>query len=142
MKIAELLATQVREVITVPVRTPVSDVVRMLSRERIGAVPVVDGEQVVGIMSERDVIVCLAEAGGGTLEVAVEKAMTSPPVTVTPEMTILGGLALMTHRRIRHLVVIREGAMVGFVSIGDLVKARIDVIESEAAAMRDYIQGA
>jgi len=66
--------------------------------------------------------------------------MTASPVTVEPETSVMAALSLMTRRRIRHLPVVSGGRMVSFVSIGDLVKYRIDKIESEAAAMRDYIQ--
>jgi CBS domain-containing protein len=65
--------------------------------------------------------------------------MTAPAISVTPDTAILYALSLMTKRRIRHLPVIKDGALVGFVSIGDLVKHRIEKIEAEAAAMRDYI---
>jgi CBS domain-containing protein len=68
--------------------------------------------------------------------------MTAPAITVGPEETVLGALALMTRRRIRHLPVLDGQAVVGFISIGDLVKYRIDRIESEAEAMRAYIQAA
>jgi CBS domain-containing protein len=68
--------------------------------------------------------------------------MTAPVITVDPETEVLSALALMTRRRIRHLPVVRGGAMVGFISIGDLVKHRIERIESEAQAMRSYIQSA
>jgi CBS domain-containing protein len=72
----------------------------------------------------------------------LREVMTSPPITVEPETAVLAALALMTRRRIRHLPVVRGGEMVGLVSIGDLVKYRIERIESEAEAMRAYIQTA
>ena len=74
--------------------------------------------------------------------VAVGSVMTAPAVTVAPETDVMAALSLMTRRRIRHLPVVEAGVMTGFVSIGDLVKLRIDHIEAEAAAMRDYIQTA
>ena len=67
--------------------------------------------------------------------------MTSPPITITSDTGIMSALSLMTRRRIRHLPVIDNGSLVGFISIGDLVKYRIEAIEAEAAAMRDYIAG-
>ena len=78
--------------------------------------------------------------GAAMLEANVETVMTSPAITVTRDLSVLNALALMTRRRVRHLPVVENGAMVGFVSIGDLVKWRIDRIEAEAAAMREYIQ--
>lgn len=121
---------------------PVADVVAMLARQRIGCVPVVDGDRVVGLFSERDVIYGLAARGPAMMDMAVGEVMTSPPITITPSTGILEALALMTRRRIRHLPVVESERMVGFISIGDLVKSRIDSIEAEAEAMRDYIRSA
>ena len=99
-----------------------------------------DGDSLAGMFSERDVIYRLHEFGPGILNESVARIMTAPPVTVQPETSVMTALALMTQRRIRHLPVMLEGRMVGMVSIGDLVKYRIEKVESEAAAMRDYIQ--
>jgi len=142
MTIASILESRTGEVVSVGLGTPVSEAVALLAARRIGAVPVMDGEQVVGILSERDVLYCLAADGATMLSRRVEEVMTAPPITVAPEAPILSALSLMTKRRIRHLPVIAHGAMVGFVSIGDLVKKRIDRIEEEAEAMRSYIQSA
>jgi CBS domain-containing protein len=127
------------EIVKVTPETLVHEVIELLADRRIGAVPVVDGGQVIGIMSERDVIRALRRDGAAMLDWPVERVMTRPPVTAEPDMTALDGLALMTRRRFRHLPVVEGGRMVGFVSIGDLVKARIDRIEQEANAMREYI---
>ena len=115
--------------------------ISMLTEKRIGAVPVVDDGAVVGIFSERDVIHCLTSHGAAALDLNVRDVMTSPVISITPDTGIMAALSLMTRRRIRHLPVMEGGALLGFVSIGDLVKHRIEVIESEAAAMRDYIAG-
>jgi CBS domain-containing protein len=120
----------------------VREAVALLAERRIGAMPVVDGDEVVGIFSERDVIYRIAEGGPEVLEKPLSEVMTSPPVTVEPEVSALAALSLMTKRRVRHLPVMEGGKMVGFVSIGDLVKYRIDMIEAEAEAMRNYIQNA
>jgi len=88
------------------------------------------------------VIYCLARDGAAALARSVREAMTAPVITVDLDHPAIAALSMMTRRRIRHLPVIDGGALVGFVSIGDLVKHRIDRIESEAAAMRDYIQSA
>jgi CBS domain-containing protein len=88
------------------------------------------------------VIYRIAEGGPQVLECQVREVMTSPPVTVGPDTSALAALSLMTRRRIRHLPVMDGGSMVGFISIGDLVKYRIDKIEAEAEAMRNYIQTA
>jgi CBS domain-containing protein len=104
--------------------------------------PVVDGERIVGIFSERDVIYGLAAHGPAMLDKTVGDVMTSPAITVTVDTPVLSALSLMTRRRIRHLPVAEGDRLAGFVSIGDLVKYRIEMIEAEANAMRDYIQTA
>lgn len=143
MNIAAILDGRDWTTITVTVGTPVVDVVALLAEKRIGAVPVLDAHgNVAGVMSERDVIYRLKSDGAAMLDLPVEKVMTSPAITVTRDMTLLAALAMMTQRRIRHLPVLDGGALVGVVSIGDLVKKRIDGIEQEAAMMREYIQGA
>jgi CBS domain-containing protein len=118
----------------------VSEAAAMLSNYRIGALPVIKNGEIVGIFSERDVIYGLARSGGDLLKQPISAVMTAPAITVAPDMPILSALSLMTRRRIRHLPVVDGAMTVGFVSIGDLVKFRIERIESEAAAMRDYIQ--
>ena len=122
--------------------TSVSDAVKLLAEQRIGAVPVLENGKIAGIFSERDVVYGLRKDGPGLLDRRVGDVMTKPPVTADPAMQVLVALSLMTRRRIRHLPVIADGRMVDFVSIGDLVKYRIDRIEAEAEAMRDYIQSA
>lgn len=121
---------------------PLAEVARRLTDLRIGAVPVVDGAEVIGILSERDILHCVARLGSGAMETRVGDAMTAPVISIDPGAAVLSALSLMTHRRIRHLPVIEGGRLVAFVSIGDLVKYRIERIEAEAAAMRDYISGA
>jgi CBS domain-containing protein len=118
----------------------VADVVKILAERRIGCVPVVDDGAVVGIFSERDLVYGVARSGPSLLSQPVSAVMTSPPVTVTADVPIISALSLMTRRRIRHLPVMEGARMVAFVSIGDLIKWRIDQIETEASAMRDYIQ--
>lgn len=129
------------DVVTVTPRETVWHVVELLADERIGAVPVLDGERIVGLMSERDLISALRTNGAAVLEWTVDRVMTSPVFTVAPDTTVLVALSLMTRRRVRHLPVVEGDRVVGFVSIGDLVKSRLDQIEQEAGAMRAYIQG-
>lgn len=120
----------------------VSQAVEILAEKRIGALPVLDGDEVVGIFSERDVLHCVRKYGHEAMDHVVRDVMTSDVIVVDRSKSAIGALSLMTKRRIRHLPVVEDGKLVGFVSIGDLVKYRIDKIESEAAAMRDYIQSA
>ena len=142
MTIAAILRTKGGEVTTLAANATVTEAVALLTRERIGAAPVMAGDAVAGIFSERDVIHCLQANGAAALDKTVEDLMTAPAVTVGPEDTVIGALGLMTQRRIRHLPVMDGGRLIGLVSIGDLVKYRIDRIEADAAALRDYIQSA
>jgi CBS domain-containing protein len=140
MNIAKLIECRASsDIVTCDVGTPVRDVVELLDSRRIGALPVMKDGEVVGIFSERDVIHRLASEGSACLERAVGEVMTSPAITVERGTKVDDALALMTRRRIRHLPVLDGSAMCGFVSIGDLVKSRIDEIENEAAQMRQYI---
>jgi CBS domain-containing protein len=139
MTIAAILRGRDRTIISATVDMPVTEVVRLLAERRIGAVPVMDGPHVAGILSERDLVLCLAAEGAALLDRTAGDVMTAPPVTVDAGMPVLAALSLMTRRRIRHLPVLDGAQIIGFISIGDLVKFRIDGIEAEAAAMRDYI---
>ncbi len=141
MTIAAILQAKGGDIVSVGPDRRVNDVVRLLAERRIGAVPVIDGGRVVGVFSERDVIYRLASEGAAVLDRRVSEIMTSPALTVERDTPILSALALMTKRRIRHLPVVEGGAVVGVISIGDLVKLRIDRIEAEAEAMRSYIAG-
>jgi CBS domain-containing protein len=118
----------------------ISAVAARLAEKRIGALPVVIDGKVLGIFSERDLIYGLAREGAALLDRHVRDVMTSPAITISPDMPVLSALSLMTKRRIRHLPVIENDSLVALVSIGDLVKFRIEHIESEAEAMRSYIQ--
>ena len=117
----------------------VRSVVDLLAQHRIGAVPVVEGNAVVGIFSERDLVRLISSYGPEALDRTLDEVMTKSPVTCDSHMVVIGALSLMTQKRIRHLPVVDDGALVGFVSIGDLVQYRIDHLEAEASAMRDYI---
>ncbi len=143
MEIGQLIAGRTSsEIVTANVAMSVRQVVGILAERRIGAIPVIDGGRVVGIFSERDVLYRLADQGAACLDQPIEKVMTAPPITVDPRTSTLEALGLMTRRRIRHLPVVDNGHMCGFVSIGDLVKSRMDEISHEAEALRDYIQTA
>ena len=142
MTIAAILKDKGGEVVSLQRDASVADAVALLAERRIGALPVMDGGTVVGIFSERDVIHCLKADGAAALERSVGEAMTAPVQTVEPGHPVIAALSLMTRRRIRHLPVVERGQVVGVVSIGDLVKYRIDRIEADAEAMRDYIQSA
>jgi len=140
MTIQAILASKGRDVATIGPDATLSDAIASLGEKRIGALPVVEGGQVRGIISERDVIYCLRDRGADVLEWPVARVMSAPAVTVEPSTPILSALATMTQRRIRHLPVLERGELAGIVSIGDLVKHRMERIEEEAEAMRTYIQ--
>ena len=142
MTIAAILQNKGSEVLTVRADAPVRDAVTLLAERKIGALPVVEDGRVLGIMSERDVIYCLRSDGAAILDWPVERIMTAPAITVEPDKQVLSALSLMTQRRIRHLPVVENGRIIGLVSIGDLVKYRMDKIEREAEQMLAYIQSA
>ncbi len=142
MTIAAILKTKGAEVLSLTRDATLAEAIAFLTERRIGAAPVLDDGRVVGILSERDLIHCLHADGPDALKKRVGDAMTAAVRSVSPDQPVIGALSLMTQRRIRHLPVLDGETLVGFVSIGDLVKYRIDRIEADAAAMRDYIQSA
>ncbi len=142
MTIGRLIEGRSTSILSCDSSTSVRNAIGLLAERRIGALPVLKDGKVAGIFSERDVLYQLHGQGPAVLDKPVAEVMTAPAVSVSPETEVLSALALMTRRRIRHLPVMADGAMVDFVSIGDLVKYRIDRIEAEAEAMRAYIQAA
>ena len=142
MTIARIIEGRSGEIVSCEASANVSEAVKILAEKRIGALPVYQDGMIVGIFSERDVVYQLAADGPTMLDKTVGEVMTSPPITIEKSSGVLDSLALMTRRRIRHLPVIDGGQICGFVSIGDLVKYRIEAIEADAQAMRSYIQSA
>lgn len=140
MTIKAILQSRGQDVVSVSADATVADAVALLAERRIGALPVVDEGEVRGIFSERDVLYGLAREGASILSKKVSDVMITPAITVGPEEGAIDSLSLMTMRRIRHLPVLDGGKLIGFVSIGDIVKYRIDRIEAEAASLREYIQ--
>ncbi|WP_133366305.1 CBS domain-containing protein [Qipengyuania sediminis] len=141
MQIAQLLKGRTSgDIVRCSPHTLLGDAVRTLAERRIGAMPVVEGSHVLGIVSERDVLYCLASEGAQSLDKPVAEVMTAPVVSVTLTTSCDEALALMTERRFRHVPVLDGGKMCGFLSIGDLVKSRLDEVSHEAAALRDYIR--
>lgn len=139
MTIAAILQGRSGPVISARPTDSVRAVIDLLAQHRIGAVPVLDGEKIVGIFSERDMVRLMSSYGPEALDRHLGDVMTQSPVTCAPDTEVMAALSQMTQKRIRHLPVVEGGKLTGFVSIGDLVKYRIDRIEAEAAAMRDYI---
>ncbi len=139
MGIAAILREKGGDVATIPAAAALSDVVAELVVRRIGALLVIDGDEIVGLVSERDVVRVLAADGADALRRTAREAMTAPVVTIDLHTSVTAAMELMTDRRIRHLPVVEEGRLVGIVSIGDLVKRRIEEVEQEALALKDYI---
>lgn len=139
MAIATILRAKGSDVASVGPESPVSEIVAELTTRRIGAVLVLDSGDVIGVVSERDIVRGLAGHRGDVLALTARDVMTSPVVTIAPTESVAAAMELMTDRRIRHLPVVESGRLVGLVSIGDLVKERIDEAEREALALKDYI---
>jgi CBS domain-containing protein len=143
MNVHAILRNKGKSVVTIHPDATVDRAVAVLHRRGIGALVVSDdGENVVGILSERDIVEALGRFGGDLLSVSVSEVMTSPVVTCEPSDSVADLMAEMTNRRIRHFPVLDDGRLVGIVSIGDLVKSRLDEIEYEAHSMRSFIAGA
>ena len=139
MAIATILRGKGSDVASVEPDSTLSDVVARLVQRRIGALLVIELGEPVGIVSERDVVRCLGAHGPEALHMRVRDVMTAPLITISPRDSIPDAMELMTDRRIRHLPVLDSGRLVGLVSIGDLVKRRIEEAEQEALALKDYI---
>ena len=142
MVIASILSRKGAEVVSVGAQDEVGAIARILAEARIGAVLVRDGGgDVLGIVSERDIVRCIAAHGAAAVALPAAMLMTRALHTVTPATKVTEALALMTDRRVRHLPVMAEdGTLAGMVSIGDLVKARIDEALHEAEELRHYVE--
>ncbi|MCB0976954.1 MAG: CBS domain-containing protein [Acidimicrobiales bacterium] len=141
MQVQIVLQEKGSDVVTAAPGMSLRDVIALLDEKRIGAVVVSsDGVRLDGIVSERDVVRALAREGAAALSrTAVEVMTTGELCTCTPDDTVESLMTTMTDRRVRHIPVVVDGAISGLVSIGDVVKSRISVLEHEARAMHDYI---
>lgn len=140
MSVARILTAKGHDVTTTQPHRTLQETAALLAEKGIGAVVVTGGDgEVLGILSERDIIRAIGRHGVGALQEAVSKFMTSKVVTARMDEPIDHIMEQMTAGRFRHLPVIHNGKLVGVVSIGDVVKFRIDAIESEHRALRDYI---
>lgn len=140
MNIAAILKQKGDKVVSVGPNDMTLEVARSLTEHRIGAA-LVRGPagEVLGIVSERDIVRGMAGHGQGTSQLPVERLMTRDLVTVTPQTLVTEALSMMTRRRVRHLPVLDDGRLAGMVSIGDLVKARIEEAEHEAEELKHYV---
>ena len=143
MEIGQLLRHKGHDVATIDGSRSVRDALALLADRRIGALVVsADGRRIDGILSERDVARGLHEHGAGLLGDPVSSVMTAEVHTCTPHVQLTDLARLMTDERVRHVPVVEDDALVGIVSIGDVVKARLDELEEERKHMVDYIQTA
>ena len=140
-KVSSVLKHKGHNVVTVAPQQTVTSVVKVLTQNRIGAVPVINEEgQLVGIISERDIIRGLSEHADSVLTLAADQLMTRDVKTCSSEDQLVDIMEVMTLQRIRHLPVIESGALHGIVSIGDVVKQRLEEVQSEAEELRRYIR--
>jgi len=143
MTIAAILKHKGNQVSSVTPTATIAEVVQELARRRIGAVLVMDAaEQLLGIVSERDIVASLAANGPVTLEMTAGQLMTRAVKTATPRTTVAEAMTMMTAGRFRHLPVVEGGILLGIISIGDVVKARIMQQEHEVDSLKAYVAGA
>jgi len=143
MTVAAILKHKGYQVLSVNPTASIAEVVDVLSQKRIGAVVVIDAaDQLLGIVSERDVMHSLAANGARTLEMSAGQLMTRVLHTVTPQTTEVEAMTMMTASRVRHLPVIEHGTLIGMISIGDVVKARIMQQDHEVDSLKAYVAGA
>ncbi|HLI23130.1 MAG TPA: CBS domain-containing protein [Stellaceae bacterium] len=143
MHVESILRNKGRKVTTIASEARIATAVAMLRRHAIGALVVSrDGAAVEGILSERDIVIALADHGAAALDLTVRDLMSREVITCRRDDAIADLAALMTERRIRHLPVVDRGTLAGIVSIGDVVKHRIDEVEGEASSMREFIASA
>ena len=142
MRISDVLRVKGMQVVTVTPDTTVRHLLAVLAEHRIGAVVVShDGTTVNGIASERDIVRAFGERGAAVMSELVTTIYTAEVHTVTPETSLEDVMRMMTERRVRHAPVVVDGGLRGIVSIGDVVKNRIDELETERAHLTDYITG-
>lgn len=142
MKVGEILERKGTEVITISPDASLNDALAKLAEHRIGALVVSsDGSTPDGVLSERDIVRGLASAGTDVLQRPVSDCMTSPVSTCSRSTSADEVMATMTSSRFRHMPVVEDGAMVGIVSIGDVVKSRIDELEVRAENLETYVTG-
>ncbi|MBT3330674.1 MAG: CBS domain-containing protein [Rhodospirillaceae bacterium] len=140
MHVERILAAKGRKVFSVTANETIGRAAEILNQNRIGAILVCDaGGHVEGILSERDIVRGMAQMGPKCLSTLVAELMTRDVVFCLPEDNIDTIMSVMTERRTRHLPVMRDGQLMGIISIGDVVKFRMEEIENEADAMRQYI---
>lgn len=141
MTVAAILRHKGSAVASVRPDQTVADIAGQLATRRIGALPVLESGALVGIISERDIMQALATHGAAALDLPASALMTTKLSTVTRATTVGAAMRIMTDGRFRHLPVVEDGALIGIVSIGDVVKARITQQETEVDSLKAYVAG-
>jgi CBS domain-containing protein len=140
-KVSAILKHKGHHVVTVALHQTVASVVEVLAQNRIGAAPVINEQgKLVGIISERDIIRGLSEQAEAALALAAEQLMTREVRTCSPEDQLVDLMQVMTLQRFRHLPVVENGALHGIISIGDVVKQRLEEVQSEVEDLHRYIR--
>ncbi len=140
MTVARIINQKGADTVSVRPDVPLTEAIQLLSQNNIGALVVSDDEvSVIGVLSERDIICGFAKSGAAFLEQPVRALMTSEVQTCTPQDTTMALLARMTEQRVRHMPVVEDGRLAGIISIGDVVKLRLDDLAADVESMRDYI---
>lgn len=142
MTIASIIRNKTATIIKVAPQTLISEVVQVLAEHKIGAVLVMDGRDLRGVLSERDIVRAMARQPSGVRALTAEDLMTPPRALTKSDASIASVMQIMTEKRVRHLPVIEDGVVVGVVSIGDVVKALLDQQSVEVETMRAYVVGA
>jgi len=139
LRVRHLLATKGHEIWTVEAEDPVLEAIQVMADHEVGALPVMRGTELVGILSERDYARKVILRGRSSAETPVWQIMSSPVLTVTPEDTVNHCMQLVTEQRVRHLPVVDHGSLVGLVSIGDLVRAVIEEQQETIVQLQQFI---
>jgi len=142
MTVSAILDTKGRNILSVPPEAKLSAAVKLLGERKIGAVLVMNAGRIEGILSERDIVRVLGDRGASVLDEPVSSVMTRKVVSCTQSDTVAGIMEMMTHGKFRHLPVVEGERVVGLISIGDVVKWRVQEYEHEQEALREYIKTA
>ena len=142
MTVRSILDSKGHQVLSVEPDAKLAAAIKILGEKKIGAVLVMSESRIEGILSERDIVRALSERGAGILDEPVNAVMTRKVVSCRQADTVAGIMEMMTLGKFRHLPVVEDGKVVGLISIGDIVKRRVQEYETEQEALRDYIKTA
>lgn len=139
MHVQAILGNKGGTVVSIQPQATIAEACRLFAEHRIGAVLVMEDDRVVGVFSERDTVRALAQHGGRALDIPLSEVMTRDVLTCSPEDSIDDIMGVMTARRVRHLPVVDEGRLIGIISIGDVVKYRLEQAALEVDSLREYV---